>query len=795
MSTNGFDSMLQKYSGAPDPTAPPPVAPERIEAIEQKLLTWQTTNKNAAQTLSKQVWEDTDAARRLYEGSRRCVEGPQSAKNKDYLPELHAVADQIDDETALKYDMMFQNGDLFLLAAKDPKDTAKAEATKQIVDHELRVKLANREISLLIARYTKYDYAGLKICYRKEPKYEYERREISGLAYTDDVMLAKGYKSDPIELQNAVLEELARDGYKLIGPGQIDPNTGVPNLLVEAVRETYEDHVYPEAVHPRRLAFSAFNRSAKLQYSIHEFHYWTKHEIKNDQYGFQNIDKLFKAPPTSSGQTEPEPRNASNRSIPNEVSQNFGAYEIVESWSVLPWDEIESEFSPEEIKAFAAKYGFDVLDTRLRRAKWCMFHSTNAMHKLYPNYLWHRDQFPYLIASFVDGDGNLLGQSMMIRLSGPNALLHTFLSYGVNNMKRLLNQSAFIAASAGISDDELKKIEVENGRCQVPGSLDPSEIVNFYQPPDLKDIAFAGIRFAEEKMKAQGVPAVLQGEGKADTATQDVINNRRGQTSVNFAFGRLVDEVVVPAIEMMIGVICARFTTKRRVEIAGENGVLIEKFLSPNEFTNKVTVIPVASFDYADLNNKAQAIIALMNTNRDMLPPPQRQALITLLLQKMRFDQMEIDMIRNSAGNQTDQKQELEAMIAVPYDMEVCPVRPDDNHIEHLMVLQMEMSSKPLLRMAPNVMDHMKKHLIALQMAAEAMQMNAPPPPNGNGGQTKGPAKQISKEQPDDEQGFVKRDAGMNSPADQGMETNAGMTGTGSMPNVQAMVPGAPAGI
>lgn len=776
-----------------------PVSPARIEEAKKWLLTWLQTNEAAARTVTKPIWQSYDAELTAYEGAKKVIEGKTAAVDDNYIPETHAIADQVDDTAALMYDRSRQGGDMYKFAATESENQHKAQNLKAILDAEFRHMKCDSEWQKCLSRYSKFDISGLKTCYGRRVKYEFKTQEISAEPYTDQALIAKGYDPDPETLKQALFDELAYDGYRFVSPGIPDKFGNPIGLIVESAQETHGDHIYFRAINPRRMAFSSRGRTAENQHSIHEYWYWTKDELADDCYGFYDLDKMEKVVGSSTAQSVPDPSAANNASKPEQISSNFQTLEIVESWCGAPWKAMNrAGFSEQELSALLQSYGCDPLELKLKRAKWCFFHHSNiALLKMYRNYEADPSCYPYRLASYIQGEDTLDGQAFMIRLSSWNAMQIVALALTFRNIQRNLNQTPVLANGTGINLDDLKKCLKRGDPVVLNGNMDVNDMCQFLTIPDMSQVGFRLAGYADGKMKDNGVPAVLQGKSDAETATQETISQRSGQTGINFGFGRIVEDVLVPTIQACAEMVLARFTDRRKVEMLGEKGVLMEKFISPEDFNTKVRVQHVASLDFAEGNTKNQILMGLSNIFRPLITPPQMQAIMEMVLENGRFDRPQIERIRQSAGSMTDQMQELEAMIASPLCEPI--VRPDDDHIQHMQVLLMERVKRPEIMEMPNVNKHAEMHIAALDMNAmlggpAPMPPGAPAatPEGGEGsGPVKGPGKQIPKNQPQGEEGAVRSMANMNSPADMGMETNSGMTGRGAPPKVK----GAPAGI
>src|SRR5690606_19161604 len=94
-------------------------------------------------------------------------------------------------------------------------------------------------------------------------------------------------------------------------------------------------------------------------------------------------------------------------------------YEIVDSWLEIPWAEWveDSKISEDELRALATAYGFPAQGMGYATWRWCVTHSKDAIHAVYPSYMMDKSQHPYEGESFIDSDGECIGQGLMVRLS------------------------------------------------------------------------------------------------------------------------------------------------------------------------------------------------------------------------------------------------------------------------------------------------------------------------------------------------------------------------------------------
>jgi hypothetical protein len=381
------------------------------------------------------------------------------------------------------------------------------------------------------------------------------------------------------------------------------------------------------------------------------------------------------------------------------------------------------------------------------------------------------------------------GQGMMERMSGAAAALHAFRNMVAQNMRKNLALNMLVSKRIAVTDDDLKRLDGIGEKIWYNGqAVDLQQDLRVFEYPDYTKPGMDQVGYYENKIRSLGVPAVLAGEGSADTATQDVLNNRRGQTTVNESFRRLV-EMVMRSIEKMIGAVNLAITRGQWIEKAGEEGAATQLiWVTPSDITDKVEVVPQVSFDDANNMAMAQFLMALSNVFGRMLLPPEVRAMLMVCLQLGRVPRKFVEQIEQSFGSITNVQQEIEAMLR---DENCRPkINMSDPHpiciamAEMALVQQATILQQHGLPFMPpqNITEYIEAHkamLMQMQMLTQLQQPQDAGP--------KGNPVQQPNDGPNDAKGETRQIAQNNSPSDAGAMTNGGMTG-------QAMAVSAPIG-
>lgn len=741
------------------------------DRVRKLWLAWTWENTQYAKRHTDELWTQLSAEALSYKGRGTVRNGKDASEKLDYKVEVNELANMVDD-TASLIEEQLTSGKLYEFLAEDTTQAPQVQTVEAVVDSHLRYKNFEKELHKLAHRFSKYKYAGLKTCRRTETKLVRKQEEID--TPTDDVLVMAGF--DPsAEGVDAFLE---MQGVRLRGGGNFESERPL-TLLVESIdpEPRTRDTFYIEAINPRKLAFSDRNRTMERQFTVHEVFYMTRDELESEG-SLRDIDKLGE-PNATSTDGLPGSSHGDKTKSGEKIHPNFLQYETWQSWQQPPvarWLN-EGKFSDEEWVKFCSDYDLDPNDLLQTPQLTCTWHTEDqALHKIFPNPKLEKTEFPIRIESYIPADDELIGGGFQERPSDFNDALHVVYNLWLDNLRKLLYQSYFVSARAEISKSDLDKVNKPKEWIRLKGNDDPANLIFPAPVQDATNAAQAGIQTFKSEMQDLGVAAVLQGKGKAGTATQDAINNQRGQTAINSAVSRIVANVVIPSVADVAGMVVANFTQPQVVETLGEDGTTIKHdVITPKQLTDKFRIVPVGSFSVADQQMKSQMIVSIANVFAPILMPQEMRALLELFLRYSRFSKSEIEKIMSLAGLDTDIKKEIRAMILSP-DCDV-EVRPEDQHAQAVAFAQAAAMMFPQLQAQENFQNYMMEHqayLIQQQMQQQQMMAMS-----GKG--PKGPPNQIPKEQPDDQQGMARRDAQFNSPVDTGVETSGGITGRASV--------------
>lgn len=781
--------------------------------VYNRVVSWIEDNEKCAADVSdSEIWQRVDAAIRAYNINKKAID-PQDAginaasMDKEFIVRTEDLADQVDEMTALIDNQMPKNKPVCRLVAKPGITEKQAELTQNVQYSLLHEKGFQKELRKFVGRFIKYPVAGLKVCRSHETSYITERVEVplvmrdpnTGMVlqelYTDAALLDRGFSPEDIAEGGALQSALAEDGFTFVGIADQKPDGSYENLLCTKCRETAQDYVYIKAVDPRTIAVSDITVETKYQQSIHEYHSWTLTQLKTGY--FHNLAELEKHGDSTQDTNDQKPGNRTNHGKQSGKLMQ-PVYKVIESWLEIPWEQWlnEGAFTIEEARAFALEQGFPVTEMNYAAQKWCVFHCGGVILKMYPNYLMDKCEYPYDFDSYIYGDGTFTGQGMMERLSNVAANKTAFVNLIARTLKQNLYGSMIVPGSVGLTAGDWKALYKPGGVVQPDMRFDPSEVY-FHQVPDTTPNAMRMVSFFNEEMRGKGVPAVLAGEGQADTATQEAINNRRGQTVVNEASGRML-EVIVNAIRKHLGCMVNSFTTSRYIELVGEDGATMSReWTMPKEITDNLDIVPAVFFDEGTKQRLSQLFLGLTNILAPVAGPEVVVELATIAMEQAGVPQDMIERVLKKQGDITNVHQEIEAMLQNP-DLQV-EVKMSDPHPVCIMYAQISLAQLQQRAMElgqpfvppQNMMEYIAIHQSMQQqldtMAAMQAMMQGGGPEQGPKGK---PKQERNDGGPSSEEGGARQDGQAAGVGNQGPMSAAGLTGQGSI----GAVPGVPAG-
>lgn len=796
--------------------------PVSTDRVTKWVLEYTERAKQRAVNVSRtHIWDRIDAENNAY-GLRDKTLEPQEAGIKaanldqEYEVLTKDLSDQVDEMTALLTDMITR-GEIRRYEPRPGIPEEQAELTKKVQDALLKEKDWDAEVRTFAGRFVRHCVAGFRVCRSHEVSYITERVEVpvreqvvggfgpDGMpvmqeipVYTDDALLQRGFTPDQIRDGSAIRSALAEDkGLTFVGIADLREDGTFQNLLCTRCRETKQDFVYLRTINPRRIAIADPTRPFKKQPTVHEFSYLTANELRSAHY--RNIDKLEKdGSPISD-------TNSQNPGSTVHVSTTSGnlivpVYEKCESWLELPFEKAvrDGEFSEEELRVFLIENGIPVEEVRYPSYKWVVHHNCDkVLLGIETSYRADKSQHAFLADSFVHADGEATGNSLMERLSNVCSNLLAFLNMTARGIKKNLYGSRIISDRIGMSESDIKRLDQFGGTVVVEGNLTDVEAeIHTMQFPDVSRMGMGMVQLFEDKKRGLGVPSILAGEGQAETATQDSINNQRGQTVVNDAFRRM-RSLLCESYMMHLDVMVNSFTQARYINIMGEDGAtMTRRWTMPREITDKLDIVPMMSFNDAEKQRMIQFLLGLMNVVAPVMGPGAVKSLLVLSMEKFGIDQSDIAKIEESEGSLTSVQQEIETMLQDPqYQVKV---RMEDPHSVCIQMAQMAMAqeaSRYESMGAPpppmdNLMEYVQIHegMLEQQRLMEAMQQMMA---GGGPGLQGKPVQGRSDGGPGDEEGGARQTGQAVGVGNQGPMSAAGLTGQGS----PGLIKGAPAGI
>ena len=747
------------------------------ERVDRWLTDFIRGNVRTAQQATMPIWDKIRTCDEYYRGSTA-----QSKKKRD-LESIHVnlripeAAMQTDLVTAIFSENSHQNNEYFKVVPLANEKQVRADVTKQVMESNLSRRNWPREWSKLLFRFARHPVAGMKICVEEEVETAIERVEIP---------------NDPIALEQTL-------GAKLtpVSVGGIDPDAEDPeSYLFEKSSINRRLSFYSRALDFRRMAVGNPNRDCQKQPHIHEFHYLTEEEIQQ-MPGLVNIDKL----PTSGNARELYPQNSgfstqSGTENIVHIDHNNPYYEVIESWSRIPWKSGVDKglFTIEELMAALDKYGVDPQEVFQPNAdgsdgeevqqKWCVLHTEDAsvILSIKPNYLFVKSAYPHNWTSYHEPDEEGYAESFTERIGPTCEMQQVVYDLGLANMLMRCFSSIIKTAGSDLTEESLKKLSSKFGIVTLENNLPIEQQLTFMSSivPDVANTALPWIARFDSLNQSNGLSDAIQGQDSSGTASQGQMNNARGQQRLNDPFRRAVFDVLVPQLEKLRDLIFRNFNEPQWIEVAGENGILMSgsKFVTPRDITNRFRIVPMATFDFTNRDRKGQMLLNLVNILSRTGDSQAMISVIKKMLESLGFDSHEVADLVGSSGQDTNPEQELKVILMNPN--EEVKIRPDDNHMMCLQTAQAFAMAYPQIEQQDNYQKYVFFHTQFLQQQMMQQAMSAPQPPQGNDpaempDKKRGP--QVPPDGPQDGEGVAKQGSQVSSPADDTANAAGGMTG------------------
>lgn len=788
------------------------IPPNRAEKLLLKLC--YENAKRAEAVCNPNLWTAIDSIKSIYGTWETTPTSPEQADDKNFKVQVNDIRDQVNEMYALCKSLMRGRRDRRLVPYRKT-DEKQAQITQDVQDALLREKQWDEEKALALIRFIKYHFGGFKVCrYRRKtyktervmvpigPQVEFQHNTVTGFAdpipipgtsFQTQDLLMEGYSEEDVKSGEAVRAKCASMGLTFQGIADEAPapdefgNPIFTEILCTKTQEVWEDCVYGKALDARKIAINDPSRKLDRQSSIHEYDYLLLSEIKK-AYPYNIEEFRRKASPTQAVAQQPGGSIPGSQSGPI-GSQDFPLYETIETWIEPDWDHYiaQGQVDAQEIAELALKFQIPPQEFMLP-GKLCVTHHKDlVLMDTYTNFLWDMSEYPHDIESFEPAEERAWSHGFVHAISSTAAALHKFRNLVMAMIRRRLNQSRIASKRLGITDDEMKKLDEESQTVWFNGqAVDLQQDLAYYLPPDDSKPGFSMVSYLENILGKLGVPPVLSGEADAETATQDQINNQRGQTIVNESFDRFVG-CMMRFYRKHLGAVIKTTTRGRMIKAIGEDGAAFEaKWITPSDLTDRVEIVPTVSFNDLMERQQSQFIIAMMNVFAPVLQPQEIRAMWKICIRKGGLSQADIEEIEGSLGSYTDVKQEVEAMLADP---SIKPnVNEADPHPLCIAVATVALRQRQMMLQAQgavvmpdmfqNVQEYIAVHDSMFEHQMMVAKLMTPPPTKGK------PQNEPPKEKAD-EQSSAREDAQDSSPADNGMATAAGLTGTASVPQMQ----------
>jgi hypothetical protein len=517
-----------------------PLEPGDSRVVERLIAKEAHTRYTRSRRNCRELYDRVTSCENLYRGRRRDQVSRalslQNSQKLDVEVELQEASNEVDMLIAIILDAIRQH-DLYKVTAINGESQFKADTTKAVLDAQCRAKRHLNELEKFISRYVKHPIAGLKTCIEYDQWEENER-----VSYP---MTPMGPEDQPPA------------GARFIALDQPDPSGPPSGRLYDVKTPRSQWSYFFRAVETRSIAFSDMHRPVHDQSSIHEDHYVTLEDLRNDK-SLLNHDTFY-------GDSIPAP-NGYNRFYnldinetgtegnPGENPDDHGIYCLTESWFQIPFRDYydQGQCSVDDLLDFCEKHEIE-LDELTRPQKWCVKHMDDAeVYSVYPNYLPKKRQYPYEFESFIMGDSELVGQSFLERLADFDTFLQAMVNLLRKNMMMRLYMSVVSSKRTKFSKENMKELLQPFGFMKLDGTYEKiDDVLKFIDIPDLSVPAINAINWIIGRMQSIGLSAAQQGIASDDTATQTSINNANGQKKVASALGRAANNVIQPMLENM----------------------------------------------------------------------------------------------------------------------------------------------------------------------------------------------------------------------------------------------------
>ncbi|MCX7719481.1 MAG: hypothetical protein N2111_13910 [Candidatus Sumerlaeaceae bacterium] len=744
--------LADQIDGQQQVVAPPKGDRKKVEAV---VLRYVDELQEHAEQQYTSIWSRCESADALIKSNRMGLNDMRSAASFSQHVNVPESVNQALQVQSVFNESAFQNNELWQVGAINGESERRAKATKAVVDSELAKGKITQELQTAFLRYVTMPFAGLKACTETHMKTEYERIMVPGPEYEAALMA----------------------GWEPIGevPTTIDFNRQYP---MTRRGQKLEQRFPIRAINPRNFCKYDLQRRGEKAISCHEFWCMTKEEMERAR--FRNIESVA-GDPTGDNSLNPRP---SQVFMPDSGGP-IKSWIVWETWTELPWETwlAEKKISPEDLDAFLEFHDIVPGEVFIKQ-KWQVFHvKQKAILKVCANPLANPEEYPYECESYFALDNEDVGLSFLEIVSDLNNLLAAFYNLLFDCVRRSLYKPSVLNRQSGVTREKMEALFKPNGVLEIDVNMPIEDAIKFVDSADITPSILNIISDVRALCRTFGVPEINLGLANAETATQDQISRQTGSQKTNMAFRRFIMHVLVPTIYKIIGLVYRNFSEERYIEVIGENGLVLaaRQLVSPEDITNKISVQPVASFDLVSKNIRINQLISLENVFGRVLTPEQHNKILAKVLEYMNQPQAVIDEITLAGGSQTEVFEEIKVMRQDP-NVEV-KVRADDNHMLAIQAVMQEAQNNPSFLAQPNVREYVAQHLafqqaiVAQQILNSQLQGGAQQQPLGGG---RRPQSVIP---PMTEEGITRQQAQFASPQDQGLYTNAGITGTGSPNN------------
>jgi hypothetical protein len=606
-------------------------------------------------------------------------------------------------------------------------------------------------------------------------------------------MIPRFYKSTVRERrpQSIPAGQMIEDGVEIIGEGQIDQATGVPQSILVANVVGEEKEMVSFGLEPvscyRLFVHSPNIATVQHQPSIHILHAVSKYHVPGMSSIPMDIEDVVV------GKSEYNIANVGFEEGGGVYEQDQDTAEVWETWIDPTMFAIPENVSEEDVLEF--QQTFEMTKPFLKGDKWCIFHDKEGkILRVEENPAIRQNNFPVSISSFFQPRNGLIGKSLFHRVSDVCLAMEEVISKGAMVHFKRTCPSAFIDAGARVDSARMREaMETAFFLIQVPGNgAQKLESLQWIDIPDTSASAQFYLNTLTMLIQRIGVPDVALGATTGDTATEAEISTGKANMRLALPMRSFSSRVLCPALEGMRDMILRHSRDAEWITLVGEPGLSVRRsqWVSPADLTDQIEIVTPFTNEFADFSRLQMQLISMLKIGAAYgVGVDTFGATARIIMESLNMPPTVIDAFMDTLGSQTTVFEELKVLSTSPTNRVV--VRNGDNSTLALMALAAWREANPDKAGWPNVAEYETAHLLnyaaqqEMMAAQNQMEMEGQPKgksakgnPNTRGRLTSDMMAQ-SKDAAETERGVRSQEAQLGVERS-GDKLNAGMTGRGA---------------